>query len=245
MNIFELMFNIKLIRAIEIFFVYVILFLIIQSWIKKDRLTEIWIDVNHQIYYWLYIKTLTLRDSYLRSVSRRVAEIIRQLNNLMELEPLYCVVLEFKGNENIDFFSFFRKKKKKDDILYEATILYEVTKSKYLSIINNWQGIKMDGDMMQKLIIDTSRKDNEGIYVPDINKMPDGNLKDYLLSINVYAYFTVLIKNQKRSIHTLLIMFNRTEPEITGAELAEIKMAGKNVEKLMFKKRLSFSDLYD
>jgi hypothetical protein len=180
---------------------------------------------------WLYIKTLTLRGNYIHKVSERVSMVYTHLYILLKLAPVSVAVMKFR---------YFKAKKHTPEH-YEAWMPYEAV-DKFQPAKHNWQGITVGQQMIEYLITNTVRSGDAGLYIEDIENMEDGDFKDYLLSQDGKSFYSILINYRKEGYHVLLLIFNYNNPRLSGAELSNIRITARNIEKLMFKKVLSFSD---
>ncbi|UZR95930.1 hypothetical protein [Chondrinema litorale] len=208
--------------------VYLFILFVFITWNYKDKFAKKVLDIQHELWMFLHLKTLQMRESHLQKISDRVAAVYTQMYRLLQLAPVSIQVMQF------------RKAKRGEQ--YQCWIRYD-TSMKFHYAKMNMQGIFISEQLVDILVHQTAEKKDDGLYIPDMQNLPEGHLKDYLQSQEIQSFFSIQIDEKKQSTYTLVVSFNRVDPELSGAEKSQIRLAARNIQKFLFKKELSFSEI--
>ncbi|UZR93149.1 hypothetical protein [Chondrinema litorale] len=221
------------------FYVIVILFTY-QMVVHREKLTKAFFANLFASARFLNEFSLTFHMRYRNKIEQRVSSVYTYMNMLLKLTPVRVHIMKFKYVSS----ELKKLKEEKDNAAksisttaltwqhYRCWIIHE-TVTGFKPIKQEWDGINIAEQSIDLLITQTIINNNFGVYVPDVDKMPNGDFKEIMQHYGVRAFYSKLLHTKADVVYTMLVTFNRENP-LEDSDIAFIKICAGNCERLMF-----------
>lgn len=200
---------------------YLGLIVVQQIYKSRDRIGDALVSLAEQLPAAVHWFVFASKKRVHESISNQISNIYTNLYMLAELQPSRVLVMRF---------DYHRKGKKE---YYTCSIMHEAVKLQE-RIKEQWDNIRAGRQMVQLLIIDTLASDSMEVYVPNVAEMPEGDMKDLMLSYDVQSFISTIITLQDKKYYTLFAGFH--EPNgLEKAGFATLRVCAANIEKTITK----------
>lgn len=185
---------------------------------KREELARLWIRLLEEAISILQQLYQTHRKQHIDKISERVSSVYTQMYLLLYMQPTRVSVIRYEYEKAEDG---------------HHVLAYMIHEAVYglPSIKGNWQGVDISSQMINLLVAQTERELE--VYIPDVDAMEDGPLKDIMTSYNTRSFFNAHLAKKPTGHYSLLVAFNRVDA-VEPTDRAQIRLCAANIKKLMF-----------
>ncbi|WP_020532032.1 hypothetical protein [Flexithrix dorotheae] len=196
------------------------LIFLFQLFSRREQATDAFINFSNKMAYLIHHVIIVRNRQFIQGISDRISSIYTYMYMLMKISPVRIAVFRFDYKE--------QEKEK----FYKCYMVHEAV-SGVEPIKDFWQGIQINKQVSQVLIVDTISEGSKGLYLSNLEEMPDGELKDTLDSYDIRSIFSIYLNNRAERVYSLVVFFNR-EKSLEQSDIATIRLCAANIEKLIF-----------
>jgi hypothetical protein len=200
-----------------------------QLVVYRDKITEAFIANLFATAHWLNEQSLRFHANYRNRIEEKISSVYTYMTMILKLAPLRVHILKHRYNQ-VSIKD--ENNKNMNAQHYHSWIIHEKV-SGFEPIKGEWNGIGIATQAVQFLITETIRNDSLGLYMPNVDQMENGDLKDLMQHYGVRSFYSRFLHTKKNVVYTFLVSFNR-EDSIEKHDIAFMNVCAANCYRLMF-----------